>query len=150
MNITEHFTFEEMTDSNKYPELVEENRQYAQSYMRQLEATCITLEEVRAVLKCKIATSSGIRFPKLNKKAGGSATSGHTKGLCADVVPIGMEVSDAFLLIQQNRDKCPSLKKCIFERIGNRVWLHIETKTEVKQPTQFFTTTNGKTYTEVA
>ena len=27
-------------------------------------------------------------------------------------------------------------------------WLHIETKTEANQPTQFYTTTNGKNYIE--
>ena len=35
------------------------------------------------------------------------------------------------------------------EKIGGGEWLHIETKTEANQLTQFFTTTNGKTYTEI-
>ena len=74
---------------------------------------------------------------------------GHTKGLCADFQPIGMDVNDAFELIQFNKDKCPSLKKCIYESVNGSKWLHIETKTEANQPQQFFTTNNGKTYTEI-
>lgn len=94
--------------------------------------------------------TSGFRNNTLNKVVGGSPTSGHTKGLCADIVPIGMTVEDAFDLVQFNKDKCPSLKKCIMENVKSSKWLHIETKTERLQPTQFFVTTNGKTYTEVS
>lgn len=147
--ITKHFTFYEMTDSEKFPNLVEENRIYAQSYLKQLRYTCCTLEEIRAVLGVKLKSTSGIRCPKLNKAVGGSATSGHQKGLCDDFIPIDMRIRDAFDLIQANKHKCPSLKKCIYESFGGREWLHIETKTEANQPTQFFATTNGKTYTEI-
>ena len=147
--ITEHFTFYEMTDSKKHPELVEENRIYAQGYSKQLRYTCGTMEEIRAVLGVPCDPTSGIRCPKLNKAVGGSATSGHPKGLCCDFIPIGMEVKEAFTKIQANKHLCPSLKKCIFESFGGTIWLHIETKTEANQPQQFFTTNNGKTYTEV-
>ena len=51
-------------------------------------------------------------------------------------------------MIQNSRDKCPSLKKCIYESVRGSKWLHIETKTEANQPTQFYTTTNGKNYIE--
>ena len=60
-----------------------------------------------------------------------------------------MDVNDAFELIQLHKDKCPSLKKCIYESVRGSKWLHIETKTEASQPQQFFTTSNGKTYTEI-
>ena len=93
--------------------------------------------------------TSGFRNNALNKAVGGSATSGHTKGLCADFQPIGLEISHAFNMIQANKSKCPSLKKCIYESIGGAKWLHVETKTEANQPQQFFVTTNGKTYTEI-
>ena len=149
MKLTEHFTFDELTDSDEHPELVEQNRRDAIGYMKQLKYISATLEELRAVLGVPLKVTSGFRNGALNKAVGGSQTSGHTKGLCADVKPIGMEVEDAFILIQANKDKCPSLKKCIHEHIGKGRWLHVETKTEKYQPTQFFVTTNGKTYTEV-
>jgi len=150
MKLTEHFSFNELTDSQKHPDLVPQNRIDAMGYMKQLKYTSATLEEIRAILNVPLDVSSGFRNNALNKAVVGSPTSGHTKGLCADIVPKGMSVEDAFELIQFNKDKCPSLKKCIMENFRGSKWLHIETKTERFQPTKFYTTNNGKTYTEVA
>lgn len=148
--ITDHFTFYEMTDSENHPELVTANRVSAQAYLKQLKYVAATLEEVRAVLGVPMKVTSGFRNPTLNKAAGGSATSGHTLGLCADFKPIGMTVNEAFNLIKANRHLCPSLKKCIYENIKGAQWLHIESKTDAGQFTKFYTTTTGKTYNEVA
>ena len=145
--LTPHFTFDEFTNTSK-SELLESNRKDAISYMKQLRYTSGTLEEIRAVLGVPLRITSGFRNGALNKAVGGSATSGHAKGLCADFKPIGMSVEDAYILIMINKSKCPSLKKCIFESIKGARWLHIETKTEANQPTQFYTTTNGKNYIE--
>lgn len=147
--LTPHFTFDELTNTSK-SELLESNRKDAIAYMKQLKYIAHTLEEIRAVLNVPIRVTSGFRNNALNKLVGGSPTSGHTKGLCADVQPKGMSVEDAFDLIQFNKDKCPSLKKCIKEKVNGSDWLHIETKTEKFQPTKFYTTNNGKTYTEVS
>ena len=149
MKLTEHFSFEELTFTNN-ADLVVRNRSDAEGYMKQLKYISATLEEIRAILNVPIRVTSGFRNNALNKAVGGSPTSGHTKGLCADIVPIGVSIEDAFDLIQFNKDKCPSLKKCIKEKIGGAEWLHIETKTERFQPTKFYTTNNGKTYTEVS
>lgn len=148
--MTKHFSFNELTDSENHPELVEANRVSAQAYLKQLKYIAATLEEIREVIDVPMKVTSGFRNPALNKAAGGSPTSGHGKGLCADFQPIGMEVNEAFELIKANRHLCPSLKKCIYENIKGAKWLHIETKTEVGQFTKFFTTTTGKNYTEVA
>ena len=147
--MTEHFSFIELVDSKSHPELVSQNMVDARGYEKQLKYTAYTLEEIRRVLGVPMKITSGFRNGVLNKAVGGSPTSGHTKGLCADFIPIGMEVNDAFELIQLNKDKCPSLKKCIYESVRWSKWLHIETKTEANQPQQFFTTSNGKTYTEI-
>lgn len=147
--MSEHFSFIELVDSKSHPELVNQNMVDARGYEKQLKYTASTLEEIRAILGVPMKITSGFRNVALNKAVGGSPTSGHTKGLCADFIPIGMDVIEAFTIIQTNRDKCPSLKKCIYESVNGSKWLHIETKTEVNQPQQFFTTTNGKTYTEI-
>lgn len=149
IKLAENFTFDEMTNSETYPELVEQNRRDALGFMKQLKYTASTLQEIRAVLDVKMKVTSGFRNSALNKAVGGSPTSGHTKGLCADFKPIGLEISHAFDIIQANKHRCPSLKKCIYESVNGAKWLHIETKTEANQPQQFFTTSNGKTYTEV-
>jgi len=147
--MTEHFSFNELTDSYNHPELVIANRVSAQAYLKQLKYVAATLEEVRAVLGVPMKVTSGFRNPALNKAVGGSATSGHTLGLCADFKPIGMEVKEAFKLIKENKHLCPSLKKCIYENIKGSQWLHIESKTEAGQFTQFYTTTTGRKYDEV-
>ena len=147
--MTTHFSFEELTNSESHPELVPQNMADARRFEKQMRYTACTLEEIRRVLNVPMKITSGFRNGALNKAVGGSATSGHTKGLCADFIPIGMEIHQAFEMIQANKSKCPSLKKCIYESIGGAKWLHVETKTESNQPQQFFVTTNGKTYTEI-
>ena len=147
--MTEHFSFNELTDSKNHPELVVANRVSAQAYLKQLKYVAATLEEIRAVLGVPMAVTSGFRNPALNRAVGGSQTSGHTLGLCADFKPIGMEVKEAFKLIKENKHLCPSLKKCIYENIKGSQWLHIESKTEAGQFTQFYTTTTGRKYDEV-
>ena len=148
MKLTENFTFDELT-STSHNELLEANRESAKAFMKQLKYVAGTLEEIRAVLGVPLRVTSGFRNNALNKAVGGSPTSGHTKGLCADIVPIGMTVTDGFEIILGRKDECPSLKKCIIEKVRGSEWLHIETKTEANQPQQFFTTSNGKTYTEI-
>ena len=148
MRLTEHFTFDELT-STSHNELLEANRESAKAFMKQLKYVAGTLEEIRAVLGVPLRVTSGFRSSQLNKLVGGSPTSGHTKGLCADVIPLGIDVVEAQKKIIANKDKCPSLKKCILEMVKGSEWLHIEAKTEANQPTQFFTTNNGKTYTEI-
>lgn len=148
MRLTEHFTFFELT-STSHNELLESNRESAKAFMKQLKYVAGTLEEIRAVLGVPLRVTSGFRSSQLNKLVGGSPTSGHTKGLCADVIPLGIDVVEAQKKIIANKDKCPSLKKCILEMVKGSEWLHVEAKTEANQPTQFFVTTNGKTYNEI-
>lgn len=146
--MSEHFTFDELTNTS-HKELLEANRESAKAFMKQLKCVAGTLEEIRAVLGVPLRVTSGFRNSALNKAVGGSPTSGHTKGLCADIIPVGLNVSDAFKSIIENKAQCPSLKKCIIEKVRGREWLHIETKTEANQPTQFFSTSTGNTYTEI-
>lgn len=149
MKITEHFTFEELTNSSRHPELVEKNRLDASNYMKHLKYIAGTLEEVRSILGCKISVSSGYRNNELNKAVGGSPTSKHMLGLCADIVPFNGTVEEAFNLLLANKDKLPSLRKCIIEGIKGKEWLHIQTKKEASEPTEFFSTNDGKTYTPI-
>ena len=146
--MTEHFTFNELTNTT-HSELLESNRKIAEGYMKQLKYVAGTLEEIREVIGVPLKVTSGFRSSQLNKLVGGSPTSCHTKGLCADVIPIGVDVVEAQKKIIANKDKCPSLKKCILEMVKGSEWLHVEAKTEKAQPQQFFVTTNGKTYTEI-
>lgn len=85
MNLSEHFTLEELTFSqtaarlgiaNEPPPRIVENLTFLAS----------RLEEVRALLKAPMVVSSGYRSPALNDAIGGSLTSQHRYGLAADFV----------------------------------------------------------------
>ena len=149
MNITPHFTFEELTNSSSRPDLVEQNRVDAQNVLKYLKYTASTLEELRAVIGEPLHVSSGFRNEALNKAVGGSSTSKHKLGLCADIIPASMNTSEAFKLIMENRDKCPSLRKCIIEGVKGKTWLHIQAKVDSLEPTTFFKTNDGVNYKEV-
>lgn len=151
MKLTTHFTFEELTDSASYPHLVPKNRELAKQFEKRLRYVAGTLEEIRAVLGCRVHVNSGYRFAELNKAVGGSINSKHMFALCADIVPLdGLTVKEAFDLLIANKDKLPSLRKCIIEGVNGKVWLHIQTKLEAKEPTDFLTTNDGVNFEKVA
>ena len=150
MKLTTHFTFEELTDSASYPHLVPKNRELAKQFEKRLRYVAGTLEEIRAVLGCRIHVNSGYRFDELNKAVGGSVNSKHMFALCADIVPLDwLTVKEAFDLLIANKDKLPSLRKCIIEGIKGKAWLHIQTKLEAKEPTEFLTTNDGINFEKV-
>lgn len=151
MQLTEHFSFEELTDSSKFPNLVEQNRLDAMNpiLLKHLKYIAGTLEEIRVVLGCKIAISSGYRNDALNKAVGGSTTSTHKQGITADIVPYIGTVEEAFEKLLANRDKLPSMRKCIIEGIKGKVWLHIQAKVETKEKQEFFKTNDGINYIKV-
>lgn len=84
MNITPHFTLEELTHSQDAARFGIDNTP-SPAVIRQLERLAEVLERVRTVLDDKaILISSGYRSPALNAKVGGSSTSQHTQGLAVD------------------------------------------------------------------
>lgn len=83
MNLSEHFTFEELTFSevadrlgwnNDPPDRIAENLKFLAG----------RLEEVRLLLKAPMRITSGYRSPVVNDAVGGSVTSQHRFGLAAD------------------------------------------------------------------
>jgi hypothetical protein len=90
-------------------------------------------------------------MPTLNKRVGGSATSKHTQGLCADFKPIGvMTVKEAFSLLVENKDKLYSVRKVIIEGVKGKEWIHLQSKVVSTEPMEFFATNDGKTFKEVS
>ena len=149
MNLSAHFTFEELTDSANHPELVEQNRIDAQQHIKKLRYVAGTLEEIRAVIDCKVKVTSGYRNLALNTAVGSKPSSSHMLALCADAVPYEGTVQEAFEKIKLNKHLCPSLRKCIIEGVKGKVWLHIQTKLTASEPTEFYTSSDGKNFTRV-
>lgn len=149
MQLSEHFTFDELTNTG-HSELLDSNRESAKGYVKQLKYTAGALEEVRAVLGVALQVTSGFRSSKLNKAVGGSATSKHTHGLCADFKPIGsMTVKEAFAKLTANKDKLTSVRKVIVEGVRGKEWIHLQAKTLAEEPMEFYSTTDGATYKKV-
>lgn len=148
MKLSEHFTFDELTITS-HASLQESNRKSAEPFTKQLKYTAGALEEIRELLGVPLKVTSGFRMPMLNKAVGGSSTSKHTHGLCADIVPDGITVNDAFQKIIKNKDKLNSVRKVIIEGVKGKLWLHVQSKVLASEPTELFTTDDGKNYTRV-
>lgn len=79
--LSEHFSLEELTitqvraDNAPPPEVVDH-----------LHVTARGLEQVRALLGHPININSGYRSPYVNERVGGSPTSDHPHGWCADFI----------------------------------------------------------------
>lgn len=86
MNLTEHFTLEELTHSEVSARAGISNVP-PDALIPNLERLARGLERIRLVLQEKpILISSGYRSPRLNQMVGGSARSMHMQGLAADIL----------------------------------------------------------------
>lgn len=90
MNLTEHFTLEELIRSDEALRLGIRNvpDEQQQDNLRRLCEEI--LEPLRALLGRPITVTSGLRVPVLNTIIGGSQTSDHCHGRAADIKVEGM------------------------------------------------------------
>ena len=85
MQLSPHFTLEELTHSQQAVRASIDNTPTDQVVIENLRTTADMLEAVREVLGGHpILVSSGYRCPKLNTLIGSSGTSQHPKGLAVD------------------------------------------------------------------
>lgn len=83
MNLSTHFTLEELTASDKAVRLGIDNTPTDEA-LDALYTTAAGLERVRDVINAPIIVSSGYRCQKLNSSIGGARSSQHTVGEAAD------------------------------------------------------------------
>jgi len=147
-SFSKFFTFDELTDTS-HSELVNENREKAKQFINAGKRLSKMLESVRSVLGNEpITVTSGFRCASLNKLVGGSATSGHARFECADIIPSG-DIVEAFNTIMRNKDKLPDLRKAIIERVGTKKWIHLQVSMKANEQQEFFLTSDGRNYTKV-
>lgn len=102
MNLTAHFTFEELV-ATTHRKFIDENRRYGNERVLSLKRIADKLEEIRALLGNPIQISSGVRCPGLNAVVGGSKTSKHMDGLAVDFTCAGFgSPYDVALAIVEN------------------------------------------------
>lgn len=103
MQLSEHFTLDEMTVSQEASRSGLKNAPDD----RQTEALgllCVNLlEPLRARVKRPIVVSSGFRSKSVNTRVGGSAASQHCRGEAADILVPGMDTADVVDLIRAMR-----------------------------------------------
>ena len=85
MNLSPHFTLEELTHSEIAVRKGIANTPDADT-VENLKVLASSLERVRHVLGSPIIVSSGYRSPKVNSTVGGSPTSSHLFGYAADFI----------------------------------------------------------------
>lgn len=85
MNLSEHFTLEELTQSQHAVRACIDNTPTDPVVLDNLRITAQMLEAVRTLLGGHpILVTSGYRCPKLNTLIGSGSTSQHTRGLAVD------------------------------------------------------------------
>jgi hypothetical protein len=130
--LTEHFTLEEFTRSDKARDLSINNTP-APAIVANLRRLAKFNELVRLELKgAAMVISSGYRCPALNRAVGGAANSAHLDGLACDFKAPAFGPPMAI---------CHALEKSylqfdqlIVERVGGAVWVHLGIAAEGKTP----------------
>lgn len=85
MNLSKHFTLDEMIKSPTAQRLGIENVPDAEQLENLRDLVEQILEPLRVHYGRPIIVTSGFRCPKLNKAVGGSSTSQHAKGQAVDI-----------------------------------------------------------------
>lgn len=88
MNLSDHFTLDELTFSQTAARLGLDNTP-SDEVVQALTRTAHGLEMVRAYLQAPVLVSSGYRSPLVNRAVGGSPNSQHIKGEAADFTAPG-------------------------------------------------------------
>lgn len=103
MNLTQHFTLDELTASGVAARLGIDNSA-TMLVIDHLKVLAQGLEEVRDLLGAPIHINSGYRCSKLNLAIGGSSTSAHMSGFAADFVsPIFGDPTHVFEAIRASK-----------------------------------------------
>jgi zinc D-Ala-D-Ala carboxypeptidase len=117
MNLSPHFTLEEMTFSQTASRLDIDNTPDRDA-LAQLHDLAAVLEEVRKLLGTPLIISSGYRCRELNGVVGGAPNSAHTRGQAADFVSPPLTPHDICLLIEKSKIDFDQL-------IHEHDWVHL-------------------------
>lgn len=120
MQLTEHFTLEEMTRSSTAVRLGLANDP-PDEYLDNIRQVAAALEVVRAHFGRPIRVTSCYRSPEVNRAVGGSPTSAHRFGYAADFTVDGVP---NIVVCEWIRDNLSDFDQVIYE-FGPRGWVHL-------------------------
>ena len=119
--ISPHFTFEELTKTNRIPYKLL-NSLLAKCYISNLTILAnYLLEPARIVLNTPLIITSGYRCPILNSQIGGSKTSQHINGTAADFIVNTKKISLETAFIKLKESPFLHYGQLILEKS----WIHI-------------------------
>ncbi|HEZ1342578.1 TPA: ATP-binding protein [Neisseria meningitidis] len=149
MQITEHFSFKELTRSETARRLGLQNVP-SDAEMANIQYTAEQLEKIRAYVGRGIVVTSCFRSERVNKAVGGSPTSAHRFGLAADCDAIGLtSLAFAKEIIKMRDEGKIKFDQLILEfpERGDGAWVHIGFRRNSPMRNQIMTATkkNGKT-----
>ena len=142
MNLSEHFTLEELTFSQTATRKGI-NNEPSEAVKANLAVLAKGLERVRAILLSPLHISSGYRSVELNRAIGGTSKSAHIDGYAADFTAPAFGSPEA--IVRQLKRTGIQCDQCIMEG----TWVHISFAPAMRN--QFLTATfnNGvATYSE--
>lgn len=126
MNLSEHFTYEELTHSDLAVRKGIDNTPSAAT-VENLKLLCATLEDVRTLIGVPMHVNSGFRSPSVNRAVGGSAVSAHCQGYAADF--IAPEYGTPQEVARAIRDSGIKFDQLIFEG----TWCHLSVDPKLRR-----------------
>lgn len=123
MNLTQHFTLEELSHSD-YAEAHGIKNYPGQQAQQNLMMLCVLiLEPLRTAIGQPILINSGYRCKQVNMGVGGVATSHHLLGLAADINFDNETQLNAMIRALHNNKH---LDLALIERSKSSRWLHVQ------------------------
>jgi len=123
MNLSAHFTFDELTRTGQTA-LQARNREEAQAFIKPLTELAAMLEVIREHFGRPLKINSGFRGASVNAGTPGSSkTSQHLRGEAADIEIPGID--DAELHRWICKDSGLKFGQCILERPPGKSWVHV-------------------------
>lgn len=124
-DLTEHFTFAELTASTTANRLGLNNIPDGAA-LYQLTKLAEMLERVRAKLGAPVTVTSAYRSPAVNKAVGGRTSSDHCKGMAADIVAPRFGTAHAVAAAIAPHVSELGIGQLIYENVGNgKSWVHL-------------------------
>lgn len=121
MNLTPHFTLEELAGTNNAVYRAK-NLEEAKKQMGKMYQLAGFAERIREIVGRPLIINSGYRCVQLNNVLKGSLTSQHLLAEALDIKVSGKEASELFQIIVASDLKYDQI---ILEKVGNARWVHI-------------------------
>jgi uncharacterized protein YcbK (DUF882 family) len=125
MNLSQHFTLEEMTKSQTGARKGIDNTP-GQQEIENLKQLCENvLEKIRIHFGRPLNVNSGYRGPALNKAIGGAKNSQHMTGQAADIEIAGIDNKILFCWIKDNMEFDQLILEYYKEGTPDSGWVHV-------------------------